>query len=52
MANYAQPQVVINYISQRKKIIVNRNNQPSQLIIQTDYNLNETYNFQIVNAIN
>lgn len=52
MANYVEPQVVINYISQRKKIIVNRNNQPSQLLIQTDYNLNETYNFQIVNAIN
>ncbi len=52
MANLAQPQVVINYISQRKKIIVNRNNQPSQLIIQTDYYLNEIYNFQIVNAIN
>ena len=52
MANLAQPQVVINYISQRKKIIVNRQNQPSQLIIQTDYNLNETYNFQVINAIN
>ena len=52
MANIAQPQVVINYISQLKKITVNRNNQPSQLIIQTDYNLNETYNFQVINKIN
>lgn len=52
MAQIAQPQVVINYISQLKKITVNRNNQPSQLIIQTDYNLNETYNFQVINKIN
>lgn len=52
MANIAEPQVVINYISQLKKITVNRNNQPSQLIIQTDYNLNETYNFQVINKIN
>lgn len=52
MANIAQPQVVINYISQLKKITVNRVNQPSQLIIQTDYNLNETYNFQVINKIN
>ena len=52
MAQNVQPQVFINYISQRKKIIVNRQNQPTQLILQTDYYLNETYNFQIVNAIN
>ena len=52
MANLAQPQTVINYISERKKICVNSHNQPSQLLIQTDYYLNETYNFQVINAIN
>lgn len=51
-ANLAQPQTFINYISQRKKIIVNDHNQPSQLLIQTDYYLNDTLYFKVINVNN
>ena len=50
MAQTVQPQVFINYISQRKKIIVSKSNSPTQLIIKTDGNLNEVYNFQIIDG--
>ena len=50
MSQTVQPEVFINYISQRKKIIVSKSNSPTQLIIKTDGNLNEVYNFQIIDG--
>ena len=52
MANNVNQTVEINYISQRKKIIVGRNNQPVENLIHFDYRITDTFNFSVVNAIN
>ena len=52
MANNVNQTVEINYISQRKKIIVGRNNQPVENLIHFDYRITDTFSFSVVNAIN
>ena len=52
MSNNISPSKIIHYISQRKRILVGRNNQPNQQLLKFDYRLTDTYNFQVVNQIN
>lgn len=52
MANIAQPQRQIHYISELKKIFVGRNNQPVTQKFKIDTNVSDDYYFQIVNKNN
>lgn len=52
MANYVQPTEYINYVSEFKKIFVNRNNAPTNQIFKIDSNISDEYYFQIVNKNN
>ena len=52
MSNISQPDIFINYISEFKKILVTRNNQPISQLIKIYYNCQTDYYFQIVNKNN
>lgn len=52
MANIAEQEIFINYISELKKILVGRNNQPISQLIKIYYNCQTDYYFQIVNKNN
>ena len=52
MANYVQPAEYINYISEFKKIFVNRNNMQTNQLFKIDSNISDEYYFQIVSKNN
>lgn len=52
MSNIAQPQTFINYISQRKKCFVTRQNKPVSIKFKIDSSINDSYYFQIINSNN
>ena len=52
MANNISPSKVIYYISQKRKILVGRNNQVNQDLLKFDYRVTDKFNFQVVNSIN
>lgn len=52
MANNVNQTQEINYISQKRKIIVGRNNTPVENLIHFDYRITDTFSFSVVNAIN
>ena len=52
MSNYVQPAEYINYISEFKKIFVNRNNMQTNQLFKIDSNISDEYYFQIVSKNN
>ncbi len=52
MSNYVQPTEYINYISEFKKIFINRNNMPTNQLFKIDSNISDEYYFQIISKNN
>lgn len=52
MANIAQPQIEIHYISELKKIFCGRNQQQITQLFKVDSQINDFYYFQIINKNN
>lgn len=52
MSNIVQPSYEINYISQQKRILVGRNNNPLSQKFKIDNRIRDTYYFQVVSRNN